>query len=618
MDNFSKILSNSSIMSNNYTSLDISLNEISNIEPLNTSTLSFDRVIDQIKQVFKISIKSLRANFSIDSYEKSAREIRNHIIQLRKMYYMPPDKNSEKKIPKTQSQNQNQNYTNTQTQTQTHTHTNVIPNIISNTNTENTNSNTNINPNKQTGINLENNSSRKRMDYTLNESSLSQSGVFIDLKNAKSITIIYNVMLEIAYFLMSYDDIYINYENKSAYVTMKLFLQMASLHFIKNIFKQDFILCLMNKSCNILCEYNEMSKKDPTIRKMLALEVKELEKFNKLFNYDINVIKVIINKINNNEIKKIDLVYKGEKIKENIDSNKLFNNMQREIKENIKDEIQLKFDKLNEEINILNDIQNNIGEKYKIFLKDPLKNEIEQFTILFNKISEFETPLIKQIFLDIILRNKEVFNYINENILIPHIPKVEIKKLNLYPFNKSLSIYADKYIKTGKAIIEVLSIPLEQNYLKIKKRANKFAEDFLNSLSKFGENNEEEEKEEKGETDDKNGENNENSELFTYEINNYHLILFSFMVTSKMKKDKIYFNRISALIKTEKTIDELKDILDNIEGIKNVEYNSRKDKDNDKRSIILFDYENINKNNISFLLEKKYEEKKEKKKKKKI
>ena len=90
------------------------------------------------------------------------------------------------------------------------------------------------------------------------------------------------------------------------------------------------------------------------------------------------------------------------------------------------------------------------------------------------------------------------------------------------------------------------------------------------------------------------------------------------MVTSKMK-DKEYFNRIGALITSEEMIHELVDYFKQIEQIKKVEYQigKIKKKETEEGSIIIFDYENINRNEISFLLEKKYEKKRDKKRDKK-
>jgi hypothetical protein len=304
-----------------------------------------------------------------------------------------------------------------------------------------------------------------------------------------------------------------------------------------------------------------------------------------------------------------------------LDSNQIFNNNEKKkiiIANN--DNLQGKIKRLNDEVNILNSIQKDLGKEYKIYLKDSINNELEQLNLLINKLSEYENPLIKEKLVDIIMRNKEVFNYINENILMPHIPKFLIKNYNLYPFNKSSSIYVDKYILIGKKIFEFLSIPNIQNYSNIMENVKKFGQKFLETLSKSINNNEaDEEKNEnkKNENENKKNENeikSENNELFKFEISDYHLALFAFMATSKMD-DKEYFNRIGALITTKVKFEDLKDKLSDIENI-NVSFNgdSIKEGEDDGGTIILLDYQNINKKTISFLLQKKYEQKKEKKK----
>ena len=575
---------------------------------------SFNSIIKDIQKIFTDKIKPLRKKFSIDSYEESAREIRNLIKQLRKKYYQKEENsNHSQNYPHTQNI---QNLENSQTPTKfilpnsqnqsllkkSYTYGNSYTNNNINTNSKYSNNMSNIegNTNIKTDINSGISNKNKNMNMMINESMISQFAVILDeIKSPKGINTIYNIMSEIAFFLMSYDDIYINYENKSAYVTMKLFLRMATLNFIRKINKHDFILCLMNKSCNILCKYNDMQKKDESIKKILTLENKELEKFKNIFNWDLDLINHIQKKIDK-EIEKCDLIYKGKKIKEEIDSNKLFNYGKNEINNNSEDEMQLKIKKIKEENNILNDIQMDLGDNYIIFLKDSIRTELEQLNLLINKLSQYENPLIKQKFLDIIIRNKEVFSYINENILLPAIPKNDIKNLNSYPFIQNLSIYLDKYMIVGNKIIDILSISLEQDYLIIKKNLEKFAKNFLDILSKNS-------------CKDEIGDN-KNFELFKYEINYYHLSLFSFMVTSKMN-NKEYFNRISALISTEAKFEYIRYILNDIEKIKNVEFNyeSKKEgKEDEGGAIILFDYENNNKNTISFLLEKKYEKKIEK------
>ena len=475
MNNDSQYLNNDSSI---FKASSVSFSENNITANNNQLPSSFNSIMKDIQKIFTDKIKTLRRKFSIDSYEESAREIRNLIKQLRKKYYQKEEKsNHSQNYPHTQNI---QNLENSQTPTKfilpnsqnqsllkkndtygnSYTNNNINSNYKYSSNMSNVEGNTNIKTDINSGIN----NKIKNMNM-MNESMISQFAVILDdIKTPKGINTIYNIMSEIAFFLMSYDDIYINYENKSAYVTMKLFLRMATLNFIRKINKHDFILCLMNKSCNILCKYNNMQKKDESIKKILTLENKELEKFKNIFNWDLDLINHIQKKMDK-EIEKCDLIYKGKKIKEEIDSNTLFNYGKNEIKKNSEDEMELKIKKINEENNILNEIQMDLGDNYIIFLKDSIRNELEQFNLLINKLSQYENPLIKQKFLDIIIRNKEVFSYINENILLPDIPKNDIKNLNSYPFIQNISIYMDKYMIVGKKIIDILSISLEQDYL---------------------------------------------------------------------------------------------------------------------------------------------------------
>ena len=428
------------------------------ISPSMISMNSFEKIKNEIKDIFETQIKPLVKEFSIDSYESKSRDIRNLIIKLRKLYYRPQNENKE-----SNQSNQSKNPTQAQTSNQQ----------ISNQNNSNSNQNqNNVNSNNNNSKSNSNNNTNYKSDFNakqknenlmafLNASFNSQIGTANPLKDADEgiIYSIYDLMSEIANFLMSYDDIYINYENKSAFFTMKLFLQMATLRFIKKIDKSYFILCLMNKSCNILCKYNGMQKEDNKIKHILALEDKELDKLQHLFKSDLDLIKHIQKKILKKK-KEIDAtILKGQKIKEELDNNNLFNDGKRKVKKIPEDEIQMKIDEIKNEIDIINGIQNGLGENYKLFLRDPILKELEQFNLLVNKISEYKSPLIRQKFIDIIIRNKEVFNYISDNILIPHISKQDKEKLNLYPLNKNMSIYTDKYIITGKTIFEVLSIP---------------------------------------------------------------------------------------------------------------------------------------------------------------
>ena len=575
-------------------------------------------ILKQIKKIFKNNIQPLRENFNIDTYEEKVREIRNNAIKLRKLYY-------EQKKRKNQSKKMFQNLI-------------IIPPAL-NSNLEgpeqsNSNTNTNTNTNANTEINNNNiNNIIINKKNILDETTMSQqANRSVQITEPEGINGIYIIFIEIVNFLMCYDDIFINYKNKSAFITLKLFLQIATLHFLKNISKSDFIFCLMNKSCNILCQYSEMQKTDETIRKILSIEKKEINKIKKYFKYDSD----LINKISN-VIEKLNLNKKIEKINKDIDSKKLFNDGK--IISEPKDNLQLKIDKLNQELSILNDIQDSLGNDYKMFLKDSINNELEQFNILINKISTYEAPLIKQKFIDIIFRNKEVFKYLNENILYSHVPKKKINEYSLYPFNKNLSIYNDKYLITGKNILNILSIPLtHENINEIIVNLEIFANDFLTYLANI-ENNENEESSEnqnnksisiKGEKsnnkiDDKNNEEEKDGQkqekkikkggLFTIcDINYYHLVLFSYMISSKLR-DKEEFYRISALV-SGKQFEQLYNILGNLENIDLKGNNFGKEKSN----FLLFNYENVrnaSKNNISFLLEKK-EENEDKNKKKKI
>ena len=611
------------------TSLSISLNDTNiKINRYLKKEEELTPILKNIKKIFKENIQPLRENFNIDLYEKTAREIRNNIIKLRKKYY-----DLKKNYLENPNQNQNQNYIQIQNSHNMPSARNSNMELPeqSNSNT-NTNTNTNTITNANTEINNINISTIIRNKKALlDETTMSQQvNRSVQIIEPEGINGIYIIFIEIANFLLCYDDIFINYKNKSAFITLKLFLQMATLHFLKNISKSDFIFCLMNKSCNILCQYSEMQKTDETIRKILSIEKKEINKIKKYFKYDSD----LINKISN-VIEKLNLNKKIEKINKDIDSKKLFNDGK--IIPEPKDDLQLKIDKLNQEFSILNDIQDSLGNDYKMFLKDSINNELEQFNILINKISTYEAPLIKQKFIDIIFRNKEVFKYLNENILYNHVPKKIINENSLYPFNKNLSIYNDKYLITGKNILNILSIPLSHdNINKTILNLEQFANEFLKILANI-ENNENEDNSEnqniinvnsKGEksnskSDDKNNEEEKNDQkkekrtkkggLFTIcEINYYHLVLFSYMISSKLR-DKEEFNRISVLV-SSKQFEQIYNILGNLENIDLKGNNFGKE----KSKFLLFNYENDSKNNISFLLEQKRDENEDKSKKKKI
>ena len=615
------------------TSLSISLNDTNiKINRYLKKEEELTPILKNIKKIFKENIQPLRESFNIDLYETSAREIRNNIIKLRKKYYELKRNYLANPNP---NQNQNQNYIHIQNSNNMPSARNSNMELPEQSNSNaNTNTNTNTITNANTEINNINiNTIIRNKKALLDETTMSQQvNRSVQIIEPEGINGIYIIFIEIVNFLLCYDEIFINYKNKSAFITLKLFLQMATLHFLKNISKSDFIFCLMNKSCNILCQYSEMQKTDETIRKILSIEKKEINKIKKYFKYDSD----LINKISN-VIEKLNLNKKIEKINKDIDSKKLFNDG--EIISEPKDNLKLKIDKLNQEFRILNDIQDSLGNDYKMFLKDSINNELEQFNILLNKISTYEAPLIKQKFIDIIFRNKEVFKYLNENILYSHVPKKKINEYSLYPFNKNLSIYNDKYLITGKNILNILSIPLtHENINEIIVNLEIFANDFLTYLANI-ENNENEESSEnqnnksisiKGEKsnnkiDDKNNEEEKDGQkqekkikkggLFTIcDINYYHLVLFSYMISSKLR-DKEEFYRISALV-SGKQFEQLYNILGNLENIDLKGNNFGKEKSN----FLLFNYENVrnaSKNNISFLLEKK-EENEDKNKKKKI
>lgn len=617
------------------TSFNISLNDTTINLKINRNIHKeeeFNSILKNIKKIFIKNIQPLRENFNIDSYETYAREIRNNVIKLRKMYYI-----LKKKYEEMQNQNQNQYQNNIrngqdiQIILPSARNSNIELQEQSNSNTI-TNTNTNTNTNANTEINNNNINTILRKKNLLDETTMSQQvNRSVQIIEPEGINGLYIIFVEIVNFLLCYDDIYINYKNKSAFVTLKLFLYIATLHFLKNISKSDFIFCLMNKSCNILCQYSEMQKTDESIRKILSIEEIEINKIKKYFKYDSE----LINKISK-VIEKFNLIKKIEKVNQDINSKKLFNNG--DIIPEPKDEMQLKINKLNQELSILNDLQDSFADNYKMFLKDSINNELEQFNMLINKISTYEAPLIKQKFIDIIFRNKEVFKYLNENILYRHIPRKIINEYSLYPFNKNLSIYNDKYLITGKNILNILSISLDhENINEILRDLEKFSNEFLNNLANI-KNNENEDnsqdknnqnmnnKEEKSnsKSDDKKnmeGKDSQNKEaknkknlLFTIcEINYYHLVLFSYMISSKMK-DREEFYRINALVSTNQ-FEDIYTILGNLEKI-DVKGNNFDGKE--KTKFLLFNYENVSKNNISFLLEQKKEVNEDKNKKKKV
>ena len=571
-----------------YISLDQSSIDISIPDKEETREISSIKLIlDEISKKFD-EIKKLRKNFILDEYEKLSAKLRNNIRKIRKMYTTQKSEKNNKidttKNIQTSSSNQQQNPSTTN-------QSNLNPNGQSNTNNfTNTNTNTNANTNPNTNLNIRNENNYKNKTNNNLFSKLNDTTFLIEdkkydniIENPIIIYQIYNLMLEISSYLLCYDDIYINFENKSAYYTLKIFLQISTLHFITIINRQDFILMIINKICNILCKYNNLNKKDESIKKILNLNEKEINKIKDQFNYDSDLIEKIQKKLKK-EIDKFDLSYKIEKIKEEKILENLSNDLEKELKINFKDNISDELNKLNKEKEILENIQNNLDENHKLYLKEPVKNELEIFNSLLNKLSKYETPIIKKKFLEIIIRNKEVFKYINENIFFDKIPNSVIKNYNLYPFNKNLSVFIDKYIIAGKIILDQLSIPLEQDYLYISKNLEIFASKFLDKLF---ENYKDKPK---------------------YEINYFHTILFAYMINSNLPKKEDYFNRISVLIDSDSNIVDIYNTLNDTEDIINLYFN----KQNKNENIILFDFKNINNNIISFLFEKKNEEKEEK------
>ena len=546
---------------------------------------NYNTYLKNISESFN-QIKDLKQNFSIDSYERLTSQIRNNIRKIRKDYYESENaenqkskkiKNKDKDINKKQIQNSSNN---------------LQPSSTAQSNLK-TKSNTGNNTNSNSNSKQENNDKANNIFSGLNDTTLISGNDTNNIINYYTIKEIYNITLEISSYLLCYDDIYINYQNKSAYFTLKLFFQFSSLIFIEKIGKLDFLIMMINKICNILCKYNYLLKNDETIKKILDITEKDINKIKNMYKLNSDFIKNI-HKVLKKEIKKFDLPYKLEKIDdENILNNLSIDNTEYKKKLDFNEnDIIYKFNRLKQENEILEKIQNNLDENRKMFLKEPIKAELEVFNLLMNNLSKYKTPLIKKKFLDIILRNKEVFNYINEDILFEKIPQSIIKNYNLYPFNKNLSVFIDKYIEAGKIILDQLSIPLEQDYLHISTDLEKFAKKFLDKLFEKLKVN--------------------------YEVNYYHLTLFAYMIVSKLPNKDNYFNRLSVLCDSNSNFTKIYEKLQDTEDILNLFISQ----ENANGNIILFDFKNINNNMISFLLEKKTEEKevndKKKNKNKKI
>ena len=570
MDNNSKNINDESSLM--YVSMDKSEIEISCIskEKRNEKVEipSFQAMIKEIWDIFA-DIKNLRKNFILDEYEKLNSNLRNNIRRIRKLYTL--QKSSKIINKKDINKNQIQNSSNQQQSSSNHSNLNTNVHSSTGTNTHlNLRQDNNYSNNKKMGNNI---------FFKLNESSnLIEYKTNNDINDKRNIKETYDAVLEIVSFLLCYDDIYINYENKSAYFTLKLFLQISTLHFMEKIGKQDFILAMINKICNILCKYNKYKIKDNFIKQILDLNEKEINKIKDVFSYDSEFLEKIHKKLKG-EIKKLylDLTYKVEKVNEEKLVDKLIIGKEEELKFEFKEDINYKFNKLNYENEIIENIQKNLDDTHKLYLKEPIKKELEIFNLLINKLSKYKVPLIKKKFIDIILRNKEVFNYINENIILENVPKSVIKHYNLYPFNKNLSVFIDKYIITGKIILDELSISLKQNYSDFYDSLEKFSENCLKELLKKSKI--------KAKVD--------------FKINYYHLSLFAYMIKSDLPKKEDYFNRISALFEDQANFEKFYEILGDTEGINNLYFNK------ENGNIILFTYENINKNFIPFLLEKK-------------
>ena len=549
-------------LSKTFNSFNISDIDISGIEKPDEKKQNLMNSLHEISKAFE-NIKNLRKNFVLEDYDKYIKRIGQHLKVLRKLY--DPKNKDKKQTDIKNSQNKFQINSNQQ---------------FSSTNQSDINAKMQSNSGNNTNINL-NSNSRGVVNY-LNDTT------FIDFKienknndinNQKNIMEIHNILMEIVSFILCYDDIYINYETKSAYYSLQLLLRIPTLRFLKDIKKANFILMIINKICNILYKYNQLNKNDKSIKKYLIYNKQELKDIEFLFQYNSEFINKIRKKLEN-EINKfsLDLLNKVEKInEEKMIKDISTSNEEKEKKLKIENDINNQFNKLNLENEILDNIQKELDENHKMFLKEPLKKELEIFNILINKLSEYKTPIIKKKFLDIIIRNKEVFKYINENIFLENIPNLIIKKYNLYPFNKNLSVFIDKYITTGKLILDVLEIPLEVDYLEITKDLEIFTKEFLDKLFSYCD-----------------------IKKPNYEINYYDIALFAYMLNSNLSSKDLYFNRISALISSDIDTKKICDILDDSEKI--TLYDGQND------NIILFDFLNMNKNNennITFLLEKK-------------
>ena len=405
-------------LSNTNISFSLSEIDISGIKDKEEKRLNLINSLYEISKAFE-NIKDLRNNFKLEEYDKYIKLIGHNLKVLRGLYN-PKNKKIDKNQKDTKNSqneiqiNSNQQFSSTN---QSYINTKMQSNTNNNSNSISEQGNNNKNNNSKIKENIRN---------LLNDTTFIDFKIENDINHPKNLEEIYNILLEIVSFILCYDDIYINYENKSAYYSLKLLLRISTLHFLKNIKKADFILMIMNKTCNILCKYNQLNKNDTSIKRYLIYNKKELEGIKILFNNNNKFINEIEKKLEN-EINKFDLNLpnKVEKIKQ-----EAILNEENELKLNFENDINCQFHKLNIENEILENIQNDLDENHKMFLKEPIKKELELFNILLNKLSYYKTPLIKKKFLDIIIRNKEIFKYINENIFLENIPNNIMKKYN--------------------------------------------------------------------------------------------------------------------------------------------------------------------------------------------
>ena len=264
---------------------------------------NYNGYIKEISNTFK-KIKDLNKNFSLDNYEKLTCKIRNYIRKIRKDYYGSEKTDSQKSKDiknKDKNKKQIQSVSNNPQPSST-AQSNVGTKMQSNTG-NNTNSNSNS---KQENIS-KNNKINNNIFLELNDTTFISGNLISNNINLNTIKEIHNLLLEISSYLLCYDDIYINYQNKSAFITLKLFLQFSSLLFIEKIGKGDFLIMMINKICNILCKYNYLQKNDETIKKILNMIEKDINKIKDLYKLNADFIKNIHKELKK-ELDKIDLI----------------------------------------------------------------------------------------------------------------------------------------------------------------------------------------------------------------------------------------------------------------------------------------------------------------------